>query len=301
LRLTAIVPATNRPATLEQCLAAIERAADGPDETLVIDQPAHERQGAARNRGACAASGDVLVFVDADVTVHPDAFTRVRAAFAEDARLAGLFGSYDDEPYDRALVSSFRNLLHHHVHQTSGGPAETFWTGLGAMRRDVFMAAGGFDPGSRVAQIEDVDLGMRVRALGEPIVLDPGLLGKHLKSWSLRGMVRSDIFDRGVPWVGLMLRHRSARATLNLGWRHRLSALATVAGVLALVRGRATTVGAALATLCALNLSFYSLLWRRGGPRNAAGGILLHATHHLCGVVAVPLGVLAHVRTRGRP
>ena len=44
-----------------------------------------------------------------------------------------VFGSYDDEPADEGTVSAFRNLLHHHVHQSSPGPAEDI---LGRARRD---------------------------------------------------------------------------------------------------------------------------------------------------------------------
>ena len=39
-------------------------------------------------------------------------------------------------PPRRGAVSRFRNLLHHHVHASSPGPAETFWAGLGAVRRE---------------------------------------------------------------------------------------------------------------------------------------------------------------------
>jgi len=95
-RLSAIVPASDAPATLEACLQAIHGADEAPEEVIV----AREGLGpaAARNDGASRASGDVLVFVDADVLPHADAFHRIRRAFDSDAELAALFGSYDDMP-----------------------------------------------------------------------------------------------------------------------------------------------------------------------------------------------------------
>src|ERR687894_766679 len=93
----------------------------------------------------------------------PDELSRIEAAFADDPGLTALFGSYDDRPEAPGAVSGFRNLLHHHVHQGGAGPARTFWAGLGAVRRDAFVAAGGFDEGRYpVPSIEDIELGMRL-------------------------------------------------------------------------------------------------------------------------------------------
>ena len=142
MRLSAIVPATDRPAQLERCLRAIRAADDGPDEVVVIDTAPEPGPSAARNLGADRADGDVLVFVDSDVLPHSDAFARIRAAFASDPELAAVFGSYDDSPAAPGAVSGFRNLLHHYVHQESAGDATTFWAGLGAIRRDAFVRAG---------------------------------------------------------------------------------------------------------------------------------------------------------------
>ena len=72
-----------------------------PEETLVVAAPRSDGPAAARNTGAREATGDVLVFVDADVLVHRDAFARIRAAFASDPNLTAVFGSYDDDPADR--------------------------------------------------------------------------------------------------------------------------------------------------------------------------------------------------------
>ena len=122
MKLTAIVPATNTPPELARCVAAIRAARRPPDELIVVDEPTGRGPSAARNAGAARATGDVLVFVDADVVAHDDAFHRIRAAFEADPDLAALFGSYDDSPEATGVVSSFRNLLHHHVHQSAGGP-----------------------------------------------------------------------------------------------------------------------------------------------------------------------------------
>jgi glycosyltransferase involved in cell wall biosynthesis len=293
--LTAIVPATNDPPTLAVCTRAIQRAEAGPEQLLVVRDADRPGPAAARNEGARAASGEVLVFVDADIEIHPDAFLRIRRAFAADPELGAVFGSYDDRPHSKGLVSVFRNLLHHHVHQSSAGPATTFWGGIGAIRRDAFELVGGFDQ-ERFARpsVEDIELGMRLTAVGTQIVLDPTIQGTHLKRWTLAQMVRTDLFQRGIPWVELLVESRNGSSALNLGWRHRLSTLAVLVGFAGLAARRPFVATGSLGTLVLLNRSFYALLARQRGRREAVVGVGLHSLHHLIAAVSVPAGLLRH-------
>ena len=240
------------------------------------------------------------MFVDADVEVHPDALWRLREALEQDAGLDAVFGAYDEHPAAAATVSRFRNLLHHHVHSAAAGPATTFWAGLGAIRREAFDAVGGFDAARYPRpSIEDIELGMRLHAAGSRIVLDPQVRGTHLKCWTLRSMLRTDLAARGAPWVALRLeRGGDGAAALNLSWRHRLAAVAAVLCAAAAAGGRGRAAGLALAAMMAPNARFYVLLARCGGPRLALAGIPLHLVHHLTAAASVPAGVLLWARTR---
>ena len=229
LTLSVVVPATDKPATLGRCRAAILAADDPPEELIVIEEPARAGPAAARNAGAERATGSVLVFIDSDVIVRRDVFSRIRAAFEADPELIALFGSYDDSPSSHGVVSTFRNLLHHYMHQRYDGLASTFWAGLGAVRRDAFMAVGGFDAERfPVPSVEDIELGLRLHADGSRIELDPNIQGAHLKKWLLLPMVATDFLHRGVPWIGLLLEHGPGAARLNASRRHRLSAVSCV-------------------------------------------------------------------------
>ncbi len=291
-----IVPATDDPATLPSCLDALRRAGADADRVVVVREADGAGPAAARNVGAMAADADVLLFVDSDVEIHADTLARVRAAFGVDDGLTALVGAYDDAPAAPGVVSRFRNLLHHHVHATAAGPAQTFWAGLGAVRREEFLAVGGFDA-ERFPRpsVEDIDLGMRLIDAGGRITLDPELRGRHLKRWTLRSMLVTDFRHRGIPWVGIMLRTGRSSSALNLGWRHRLSALASLLALGGLLARRpALTLGAS-AGIVALNLDFYRLLVRRLGTGKALAGVGLHALHHLAAVAAVPAGVVVHL------
>lgn len=293
--LAAIVPASDSPPTLDRCLAALAAGERQPDQTFVGEEPAGAGPAAARNAAAARADAEVLVFVDSDVEVHADALALIERRFARDAGLAAVFGSYDDDPAAPGLASRFRNLLHHHVHVSSPGEAETFWAGLGAVRRGEFERAGGFDAERfPKSSVEDIELGMRLRAGGARIVLDPEIRGRHLKAWTVRSMVRTDFARRGVPWARLLLEGRGGEGALNLGWRHRASAIATLGLFGATIARRPRAAVASLLAILALNRHFYALLHRRGGLELLLGGVGLHLVHQLTALAAVPAALATH-------
>ncbi len=257
--LSVIVPAYRCAAYLQQCLQGLlasdlPRASwelivvdDGsPDDTAdvaraVADQvlrvsdgprgPAH-----ARNVGARAATGTVLLFIDADVVVAPTTLRGFATHFADDATLGAAFGAYDDAPSEANFISQYRNLLHRYVHMLHPGNADTFWAGCGAVRREIFLAIGGFDAARYPRpQIEDIELGYRLRAYGARILLDPDLQGKHLKRWTFGNMVRTDLHERAIPWMHLILRRGETmqRGPLNLRVREKLYTVFTAVSIAA--------------------------------------------------------------------
>jgi hypothetical protein len=231
--------------------------------------------GLARNLGANEARGDILLFVDADVVVHKQVLARVAAHFQRDAALVAVFGSYDDRPAAPGVISQYRNLLHRYVHLESAGAVTTFWAGCGAVRRDAFLAVGGFD-GVRFPrpQIEDIDLGYRLHDRGGIILLDPAIGGTHLKRWTLAAMLRTDLRDRAIPWMRLLLDRRTVLASgpLNTARREQLFAvctgLAVLAALVAVITGGTVALVvaiAALAVVVAGNLPLFTWFARARG------------------------------------
>jgi len=294
--LAVVVPATDDPPTLERCLTAIRTGDRQPDELMVQREPSGTGPAAARNAGSEETTAEVLVFVDSDVEVSAEALARIERHFRDDPDLVAVFGAYDDDPADPGLASRYRNLLHHYVHSGAAGEAETFWAGLGAVRRDAFEAAGGFDA-DRFPRpsVEDIELGMRLRRRGARILLDPRIRGRHLKRWTVASMVRTDFGRRGVPWMRLLLREGSRSSALNLDWRRRLSAATSVALVGSFLARRPRAAAVALLANLALDRDLYVLLARRGGPRLLAAGVGLHQLHQLSAAASVPAALFLHL------
>jgi glycosyltransferase involved in cell wall biosynthesis len=158
----------------------------------------------ARNRGFEVARGECVVFLDADVCVYPDTLTRFALALGRAPEVSAVFGSFDARSKGKGLGVQYRNLLTHYYHQQNAGPAETFWSSCGAIRREAFIEAGMFDEWHFPRrQIEDFELGHRIRRRGRQIVLHPEIKATHLKNRTLRGMIAADLYDRALPWMRL--------------------------------------------------------------------------------------------------
>ena len=333
MRLSVIVPVHNGGEGLRHCLQGLAASTRPPDEVIVVDDGSTDGSAAdaaalgarvvstgtgprgpafARNRGAEAATGDGLVFIDADVVVHPDVLARMEAAFLGEPEVAALFGSYDDNPPVRSAASLYKNLLHNYVHQHGEREAGTFWAGCGAVRRAVFLAAGGFDQSYIRPSIEDIELGVRLRQAGHRIRLCPEIQATHLKRWTLASLWRTDIFARAIPWTRLILRQGRLSSELNLDWRSRLSASAAWALLactllvlaLALVGPAWTAVWPGLGVLLSvgamagLNADLYAFFFRRGGARFALLAAALHASYLLYSSLVFVSLLVSH-RLRG--
>ncbi|HEU4630960.1 MAG TPA: glycosyltransferase [Gemmatimonadaceae bacterium] len=262
----------------------------------------------ARNRGVEVARGRFIVFVDADVCVHVDTLRRLREALVGDDGLGAVFGAYDAAPPERGLVSQYRNLVHHYTHVQGAGNAVTFWTGCGAVRRDVFLAIGGFDERRFPRpQIEDVELGQRIVAAGYRIMLRPDIQATHLKRWTLRNVITTDVRDRGLPWVALLHSSPIARrmSSLNLRPEERLytalTGLAWLAVALAAVTRRPewlTLAAFGAAMVIVGNGPLLAWFARRRGPWVAVGVVPLRLIYYTINDVAVVWGTGRHLLRR---
>lgn len=238
-----VIPVHNGQGDIAVCLEAISRSSVAPLECIVVDDASTddsvavaERLGAhvirsdrrggpagARNLGAQHAGGDVVLFLDADVCVQRDTIAQVRRVFREDPDITAVFGSYDDSS-PAGFFSRYKNLQHAFVHRCSRREAATFWTGCGAIRREVFLALGGFDESFARPCIEDIEFGDHLVRAGYRVVVDGAIRVSHRKSYTFLSMMRSDLLDRAIPWTKLILRNGGFPNTLNVDASQRIAA-----------------------------------------------------------------------------
>jgi glycosyltransferase involved in cell wall biosynthesis len=206
VRFSAIIPARNEEDTLPRLLDTLDEARmrySGIVEVIVSDNASTDstaeiarsrgcivagtavrRIAAVRNAGAAAASGEILIFVDADARVHPGTFDEISSAMASGRFVGGATGvKVNCRSFGFALTYG---LLMPWVWALRMDTGPTF-----AFRRD-FEAIGGYD--ETVFYAEDVDFLVRLKRHGRKDGRTLARLG------SVRALFDTRKFDRYGDW-----------------------------------------------------------------------------------------------------
>jgi glycosyltransferase involved in cell wall biosynthesis len=171
-----IIPAHNEEQFLPATLQALQQQSYPWFETIVVangcsDQTGQAAQnlcdqcyelreralGPARNLGARKARGELLLFLDADTLLQPDALEIIARQFTSRHAMGTLKGRPDSRKFSYKLIYFFKNLVHAtHMHHGSSG-AILCW-------KEDFHAVGGFN--NELYLRENSDLMKRLRGFG---------------------------------------------------------------------------------------------------------------------------------------
>ncbi|MFF1904358.1 glycosyltransferase [Kitasatospora sp. NPDC058218] len=241
-----VVPMYNDSRTVDLCLRSVLEQSYPAVEVIVVDDAstddsaelaaAHavtlvraERNGGpggSRNLGVRHAAGEILFFLDADLTMHPDAVARAVEIFTEHPEYGAVFGVPDKEPlFPEGAVGQYRILQYHYWRKSAEGLVSGGFYALGAVRRSAFLEAGWFNGALR--QTEEIDHAERLAAL-HPMLLTSRIRGRLSDESRMRPLLRK-AFVRSRLRVPFYLGRGRAMQGMETPGRAVASALAGLA------------------------------------------------------------------------
>src|SRR5262249_36686702 len=148
--------------------------------------------------------------------------------------------------------------------------------------------------------VEDIDLGYRLKSRGGRIVMDKALRVTHLKRWTARNLLRTDIFDRGIVWTRLLLRYGEFKADLNLQTHNRVSVVLIYVLLMSLLAALMTpwTLVVGLVTgivLFALNIHLYQYFATQRGWAFTLRCIAWHWLYYFYNGISFGAGTAWHL------
>lgn len=246
----------------------------------------------ARRFGVSRASHDWLLFVDADCSVHRDTLEVMAGYIKNNPDEVALIGSYDDKPHAKPWVSQYRNLLHHFTHQSAPDHINSFWTGCGAIRKDIWDKLGGVT--SNREGIRDIELGYKLAEAGHLVRVCKDVQVTHLKEWSWYSMIKTDLFKRAIPWTRLLINNRLPELNLNVSRGNMLSVL-FVGITLMLLFLKPKTAFYSYSGFILMNLKLWRFLSSKHGLIFGIFSVFAHTVFQLTSILGLILGVCSHM------
>jgi methyltransferase, FkbM family len=243
LFVSVIIPVYNDEKNIAICLSSINNSEYSNFEVIIVDDNSNDRtlsiiedfpcktikleensgQARARNIGAKASHGEILIFFDSDIAIEKDTLAQMVESLQNRPDTSALFGSFQKNTISDSFFTVYKNLRHHFTHQNSRNNASTFCGRFGAVRRDVFFEIGGFNEDYRV--LEDIELGYRLCKSNHKIYLDSSIPVTHYKNYTFESLIKSDFMDRAIPWTKLILTNKVFKNDLNTRTNHVISVL----------------------------------------------------------------------------
>lgn len=275
-------------------------AAKFPCKVLTFSE--NKGAAAARNAGARIADGDILVFIDSDVIVEKDFLERFTEAFAQADSPDAVIGVYGKKRVLSNMFSVYKNLFLH-LNQDNDSPR--FWSGCAAIKKEVFLGAGGFDETKKGALAEDTAFGYILHKNGRRICIRRDIQVRHGHRYTLAGIFKND-FLKTAEWVRVLASGLSIPKANGyyLNVKNFLSLFCAFAMLtvlpLAVIKGSTfiNWMFLFLFVFVALNFTFYAMLVKEAGIKYVFLGPLLHVFSHIAAILGIFYGFFNLFKTR---
>ncbi len=161
----------------------------------------------ARNRGVKEAKGDIIFFLDSDVVVLEGTIKEVKKYFKNNHAANCVIGICATEPLNKGFVPKYMAMFEYiHLLDALDSNLSVFAPRCGAVKKDLFEKAGGYDESYKGADVEDFELARRINRI-DRIALNPKMLVKHQFVNNFEEAVRN-YFKRAIMWIHLFMKDR---------------------------------------------------------------------------------------------
>lgn len=234
LTATVVVPVYNGGEPLKRLLEAFTHQTLPPDEVLIVDDGSTDGSGqaalawsmdhpclkvsviyqanqgpaSARNNGARAGKGDLVVFIDSDCVPFPDWLEKMTAPFADSA-VAGVQGAYRCTQKEWIARFSQLEIEERYERMSRSDSIDFIGTYSAAYRRDLFAGDGGFDTRFPMASGEDAEFSFRLAGQGLRLVFEPRAVVYHAHPDTLRRYLRQKYWR--AYWRNLIYRRHISK------------------------------------------------------------------------------------------
>ena len=161
--------------------SVVAELAAGAAVPLRLVEEARPSASVARNRGAQAAAGPLLLFLDDDILLQGDGLATIAEWYLRSDGSSLLVGQVLALP--EHVATPFGSFRQRHAGEVApgAGPHDVDWfaSGLAAVPATTFAALGGYTERYPAAGLEDADFAIRARRAGHRIIFHPGVAGLH--------------------------------------------------------------------------------------------------------------------------
>ncbi len=232
-----VIPVRNGEQTLDSCLRSIRKSYYKNIEVVVVDDhstdataeiarrhnctllDAGDGTGAnsARNKGARAATGGLLIFVDADIMVTRETILGIVETLEEQS-VDAVVGIYTAKHRHESFVSQYKNLWVRYSYMKSLPAIDWLFGAISGIKREAFERIGGFNV-SLVNQqgTEDIELGKRFSQAKMNVVLDMDIEVEHLKHYTLGSFIKNE-FTRSMGFAELAVQLGETTRSVGKGF-----------------------------------------------------------------------------------
>ena len=214
MKISIIIPVYNSSLTLKECLGAVFHSNkknfetiivsdNSPDDSVsiakkynckIIELPENKGPAFARNTGAKAATGDILLFIDSDVIIKNTALNYISDLFLEKT-VDAIQGIYSHEPTYKSIATQYQMSYNcYYIWPKNKKYASTMSTCCFSIRREIFKKLGGFNTNIKRASAEDEEFGYLLIDKGYKILISREINVEHRVNYNTKYFIKKKFY-----------------------------------------------------------------------------------------------------------